>query len=275
MPIYHKSTLILILLAICLLLPTCTTSSESEDKNWELIWSDEFEGPEGTSPDSANWIFDTWGNESGWGNAQLEYNTDRPQNVSHDGAGNLAIIAREEPYGGLNYTSARITTLGKYDVTYGRVESRIKLPYGQGMWPAFWMLGTDHMTTGWPQCGEIDIMEFRGQNPDTIHGTLHGPGYSGGQSIGEAFTLNNQRFDTDFYIFAIEWDAESIEWYVGDQLYSTLTPSDLTGDWVYDHPFYLILNLAVGGHFVGSPNENTRFPQTMLVDYVRVYQDAN
>jgi len=252
----------------------CGDSSEPEETSWEMIWQDEFEGPQGQAPDPTKWVYDTWGNGSGWGNNQLEYNSNRPENVSLDGAGHLAIVARKEFYEGLNYTSARIKTEALFEVTYGRIEARMRMPYGQGLWPAFWMLGNDIGSVSWPRCGEIDIMEYRGQEPSIIHGTLHGPGYSGGRAVGTSYTLSNARFDTEFYTFAIEWDQDSINWYVDDELYQTLTPNDVPGDWAYDHPFFILLNLAVGGGFVGSPNESTTFPQTLLVDYVRVYQEA-
>ncbi len=264
---------ILLVCALSCFLGCGNNDSSPDEINWQLVWEDAFDGPSGQLPDSTKWVFDDWGNDSGWGNNQLEYNTDRPENASLDGAGNLAIVARQESYGGLNYTSARIKTQAKFETSYGRIEARMKLPYGQGMWPAFWMLGNDIDTVGWPYCGEIDIMEYRGQEPSTIHGTLHGPGYSGGQAIGTSYTLDNARFDTEFHTFAIEWDMDSIKWFVDDDHYQTLRSSDLTGDWVYDHPFFIILNLAVGGWFAGSPNANTSFPQTMLIDYVKVFQN--
>ncbi|MCF7921610.1 MAG: glycoside hydrolase family 16 protein [Candidatus Marinimicrobia bacterium] len=271
-----RSNIILtpILLLSLLLFIQCSNNSEPIEKEWQIIWQDEFDGPQGQSPDSTRWVYDTWGNESGWGNNQLEYDTDRPENVSLDGEGHLAIVAREESYGGLNFTSARITTQGLFELTYGRFEARIYLPWGQGLWPAFWLLGDDFNTAGWPYCGEIDIMEYRGQEPRTIHGTIHGPGYSGAQGVGTSYTLTNARFDTDFHTFSIEWNLENISWFVDGELYQTITSNDVPGDWVYDHPFFIILNLAVGGNYVGPPNENTIFPQTMLVDYVRVYQEV-
>jgi len=274
MPIKTKMILLSLMVLTMILLIQCSNNSEPEEKNWQIIWQDEFEGPQGQVPDSTRWTYDTWGNDSGWGNNQLEFNSNRPGNVSLDGAGHLAIVAREESYGGLNYTSARIKTQSLFETTFGRFEARIMLPWGQGLWPAFWMLGNDIDSVSWPQCGEIDIMEYRGQEPSQIEGTLHGPGYSGGQGIGSTYTLTNARFDTEFYTFAIEWNLDSINWYVDDEHFQTLRSSDVTGDWVYDHPFFILLNLAVGGNWVGPPNENTIFPQTMLVDYVRVYQEV-
>ena len=223
------------------------------------------------APNSAIWNYETGTGENGWGNNELQYYTDRPENIKVED-GMLHITAVEESFMGSGYTSARITTKGLFSKQYGRFEARIKLPWGQGIWPAFWLLGDNIDTVGWPQCGEIDIMEYRGQEPTIVHGSLHGPGYSGGNPITKSYELQNDRFDTDFHIFGIEWGEGYINFYVDDVLYNQITPADVTGEWVYDHEFFIIMNLAVGGSFPGSPNENTVFPQTMLVDYVRVYQ---
>ncbi len=224
------------------------------------------------------WDFDIgdgtfYGLPPGWGNGQLEYDTDRPENVSLDGQGNLAIVARKESYMGSAYTSARIVTRGLFEKTFGRFEARIRLPWGQGIWPAFWLLGSNFSEVGWPACGEIDIMEYRGQETSIVHGTVHGPGYSAGNGVTESYSLQNGRFDTDFHLFAVEWGTDYIDFYVDNQLYQTITPDDVSGEWVFDHPFYIILNIAVGGGYVGPPNDTTVFPQTMLVDYVRVYEE--
>ena len=237
-----------------------------------LVWSDDFDGSAGQSPDSTRWRFDIG---TDWGNAQLEYDTDRPVNVSLDGEGNLAITALEEDFLGREYTSGRINTYGRFARTRGRFEARIHLPVGQGIWPAFWLLGAnfDDPGVGWPQCGEIDIMEYRGQLPHIASGALHGPGYSGGSSIGGYYALPEGGFDEDFHVFAIEWSQDSITWFIDDVPYQAFGPSDLPpgSAWVFDHPFFIILNVAVGGHYVGAPDETTTFPQTMLVDWVRVY----
>ncbi len=262
----HVSTFIL----VTLLTTALSFSKSAAASDWELVWFDEFSGPAQQSPSPAKWDYDIG---TDWGNAQLEYDTDRPENVSLDGNGHLAITAREESYLGQPYTSARIVTRDLYEVTYGRIEARIKLPVGQGIWPAFWMLGRDITTVGWPQCGEIDIMEYRGQEPDVVFGSLHGPGYFGGAAISQIYQLPSGDFNDDYYVFAVEWEEDALRWYVDDVHYQTVFPEDLNGnDWVFDHPFYLILNVAVGGNFVGSPDASTVFPQTMLVDYVRVYQ---
>jgi beta-glucanase (GH16 family) len=240
-----------------------------------LAWEDEFEGPAGQLPDSDKWGYDVGG--GGWGNAQLEYDTDRPTNVSLDGEGHLAITARRENYLGREYTSARINTKGLFTQERGRFEARIKLPVGQGIWPAFWLLGANFETVGWPDCGEIDIMEYRGQEPNILHGSLHGPGYSGGDAITQHYTLPGaEGFNGDFHVFAVEWEADTLTWFVDSTTYHVVTPSSLPrgGSWVFDHPFFIILNVAVGGYFVGSPDATTTFPQTMLVDYVRVYRST-
>ncbi len=257
-------------IATLVVLWTVGCSSVGDPEVYGLVWSDEFEGAAGQSPDSTKWRFDIG---TDWGNDQLEYDTDRPENVSLDGSGNLVITAIEESYAGRDYTSGRINTWGFFEQERGRFEARIKLPVGQGIWPAFWLLGSNFDQVGWPACGEIDILEYRGQEPSIVHGSLHGPGYSGGSAVTGSYTLPSGGFNDDFHVFAIEWDATSISWFVDDQLYQTVTSSDLPGGagWVFDHPFFIILNVAVGGHFVGPPDASTEFPQTMLVDYVRVY----
>jgi beta-glucanase (GH16 family) len=272
--IYGPSRRYLLLLAVLLLAVAgwggrCDSNDATEI---DLVWEDNFEGPAGQLPDSDRWRFDIG---TDWGNAQLEYDTDRATNVSLDGEGRLAITAREEVYLGRNYTSGRINTKGLFQNTRGRFEARIRLPVGQGIWPAFWLLGANFEEVGWPDCGEIDIMEYRGQEPGIVHGSLHGPGYSGGEAVTGHYNLpGGQAFNDDFHIFAIEWDANSITYMVDSTPYQTLTRNDLptSGTWVFDHPFFIILNVAVGGHFVGPPDGTTTFPQTMLVDWVRVYR---
>lgn len=244
----------------------------AQTPSWTLSWSDEFDG---TSLDAGKWVFDI-GNSNGWGNAESEYYTDRPQNLTIEN-GNLVIHALQESYGGKTYTSARIKTYGKFSQAYGRVEARIRIPYGQGLWPAFWMLGDDINTAGWPQCGELDIMENIGKEPAIVHGTAHGPGYSGSNGIGASYSLpGNTRFADDFHVYAIEWEPAAVRWYVDNALYKTLTPKDLPANakWVFDHPFFILLNVAVGGSWPGYPDATTVFPQTMQVDYVRVYTAA-
>lgn len=242
-------------------------------RNWQLSWSDEFDGAAGASPDASKWGFDI-GN-SGWGNQELQYYTNRPENASLDGNGNLIITAKKENFSGSQYTSARLKTQNLFTQTYGRFEARLIAPYGQGIWPAFWMLGANNDTVIWPQCGEIDIMEMRGQKPNINNGSIHGPGYSAGNAVTDFYALKNSRFDLDYHIFAVEWDADSIDFFVDGYLYERINKADVPGEWVYDHSFYMILNIAVGGNFVGSPSTQTTFPQKMTVDYVRVYTEAN
>lgn len=244
---------------------------------WAVSWSDEFSGADGSAPDPTKWAFDLGG--GGWGNAELQTYTSRPQNVSIQG-GNLVITAAKETYTGTdgiarNYTSARIKTQGLFAQSSGRFEARIKIPSGQGLWPAFWMLGNDVTSNGWPNCGEIDIMENVGKEPAMVHATIHGPGYSGGGGISSAKTLATGKFADDFHLYAVEWEGTQMRFYVDGLLFATRTPTDLPSNgspWVFDHPFFLILNLAVGGNWPGSPDGTTTFPQQMLVDYVRVYR---
>jgi beta-glucanase (GH16 family) len=237
-------------------------------------------------------VYDIGG--GGWGNNELQSYTDRRENAAIRG-GALVIRAVREAFTGRDgirreYTSARLKTQGTFTQAYGRFEARLRVPRpstgsgrpefvegrGQGIWPAFWMLGQDITTAGWPACGEIDIMENIGREPAIVHGTLHGPGYSGGQGIGAAFTHpSGQPFADDFHVYAIEWEAQAIRWYVDGTLYQTRTPADLRGArWVFDHPFFMLLNVAVGGNWPGNPDGTTTFPQEMVVDWVRVYRRA-
>jgi beta-glucanase (GH16 family) len=272
----HKKHILVIALVLLISLAGCSINDKQqlENHNWKLSWSDEFDGVAGSLPDAAKWSYDIGTGNNGWGNNELEYYTNRPQNISQDGNGNLVITAIKENYQGSSYTSARIKTKGIFEQKYGRFEAKIKSPYGQGLWPAFWMLGNNVDTDSWPLCGEIDIMEIKGQLPSVVYGTLHGPGYSGANAISNSYTLINNRFDTDFHIFAVEWNENKIDFFVDNYLYKRINKSDVEakGKWVYDHPFFLILNLAVGGNFLGFPNSQTTFPQKLTVDYVRVYQ---
>jgi len=250
-------------------------SQKLEKRNWELVWSDEFDGAAGELPDPNNWTFDIGTGQGGWGNQELQYYTNRPTNVSMDGEGNLVITARNEPFGGQPFTSARIKTEGLVEQEYGRVEARLITPYGPGIWPAFWMLGSNIETVNWPQCGEIDIMELRGQEPNIIHGSLHGPGYSAGNAVTKKYVLPNGRFDSDYFIYAIEWDEDKIDFFVNDFLYQRISKSDVPGEWVFNQPFFIIFNIAVGGTFVGFPTIQTPYPQRMTIDYVRVFKEVN
>jgi len=239
--------------------------------SWKLTWSDEFDGAAGQPPSAAIWSADVG---TGWGNAQLEYDTARTENAALDGQGHLVITARKEPYEGSAYTSARLLTKGKVEQKYGRIEARIKLPVGQGMWPAFWLLGRNIDEVGWPTCGEIDVMEYRGQQPSVVLGTIHGPGYSGGAAISDSYLLDGAGFDQDFHLFAVEWSPGQIIWEVDGKVYHSASKGSLPAGtpWVFDQPFFILLNLAVGGTFVGSPDASTVFPQSMIVDHVRIYE---
>lgn len=240
-------------------------------------WSDEFNQAVGSSPDPAKWTYDLGG--GGWGNDELETYTSNPANVSvvsDPGATDGRALAITAIQSGSTYTSARIKTEGIFSFTYGLVEARIKLPPGgQGIWPAFWMLGSDITTAGWPQCGEMDIMENIGLNLNVITGTLHGPGYSGSNGIQSTYTLpNNGNFSAGYHIFAVRWSPNQIQWLVDGNAYQTLTPASIPAgtQWVYNNsPFFILLNFAVGGDYPGNPTASTPFPQTMYVDYVRVY----
>lgn len=243
-----------------------------------LVIADEFD-VEGT-PDASLWSFEVGDGTAqgipGWGNNELQYYTDRPENVNVEN-GVLVITAQEEVFGGANYTSGRLVTKDLFEQQYGRFEARIRLPYGKGIWPAFWLLGSDCDENPWPQCGEIDIMEYLGDSPTVVFGSAHGPNFSGGESISKEYELENSRFDTQFHVFGIEWGPSYINYYVDGDLYQSITPDTVeeetngNGQWVFNRPFYIILNIAVGGNLPGSPNAQTVFPQRMFVDYVRVY----
>jgi beta-glucanase (GH16 family) len=243
---------------------------------WHLSWSDEFNGSNGSAPDPEKWAFVTGG--KGFGNDELETYTTRPANVQQE-EGNLVITARKEDLAGTDgiqrqYTSARIHTQGLFSQAYGRFEASMQLPSGgKGIWPAFWLLGDNSRTAGWPKCGEIDIVENIG-DPFTIYSTLHGPVYSGAHGISAKYPLpTGESVNTGFHLYAVEWAPRDIKFFFDDHLIAERTPADLPPGttWVYDHPFFIILNLAVGGDWPGNPDEATTFPQRMLVNYVRVY----
>lgn len=252
--------------------PTVTPSAD-----WDLVWADEFDGPDGTSPDPERWSFNTGG--GGWGNGERQYYTDRTENAAiEDGA--LRICAREEeaPYSGYRYTSARLVTKNQGDWTYGRFEVRAQLPEGQGIWPAIWMLPSHMAYGGWPMGGEIDIMEMLGQDPIRVYGTLH---YGNPHThTGDDYVLRTgETFADDYHTFALEWEPGEIRWYVDGYHYQTqsewfTSKRDAEYPAPFDRPFHLLLNVAVGGHWPGDPDETTEFPQCMTVDYVRVYRRA-
>ncbi len=248
------------------------------DTEWEEVWSDEFTGDD---IDRDVWTFEIGnGHEQGipgWGNAERQYYTDEEQNafIRDD---KLVIRAledeRSDEYGEYPYTSARMITQDGFTTQYGRIDVRAKLPYGQGIWPAIWMLGANIGEVGWPACGEIDIMELVGHKPDTVHGTIHGPGYSGGGGIGDSYSIDNE-FSEDFHVFSIIWDEDVIIWLVDDEPFHQVSADYVDhfygADWVFNQEFFFILNVAVGGHWPGYPDDTTEFPQEMEVDYVRVF----
>jgi beta-glucanase (GH16 family) len=249
-----------------------------------LTWSDEFDGAAGSAPNQSRWRYDVGG--GGWGNNELQYYTTSTSNAQLNGAGHLVITARRENpagygcwYGSCQYTSARLLTSATFTQTYGKFEARLKIPRGQGIWPAFWMLGNDIGSVGWPTSGEIDIMENIGRpsEQNRVYGTLHGPGYSGGEGISSAYVNpGGAPFADAFHTFAVEWGPDYIAWIVDGVQYARKGPGDLGGDrWVFDHPFFMIMNVAVGGNWPGSPDGATTFPQEMVVDYVRVYGWTN
>ena len=244
-----------------------------------IVWQDEFNGAANTPPDPSKWRYDIGGH--GWGNNELQYYTSSVSNAAHNGQGQMVITARRENpanyqchYGRCQYTSARLLTQGRYANTYGRYEARIKIPRGQGMWPAFWMIGDNFGSVGWPASGEIDIMENIGREPNTVHGSLHAPGYSGANSVTAAYNLSGGAAFTDAYhTFRVDWEPNAITFFVDGVSYARLTPADTRGNaWIFDHPFFLILNVAVGGYWPGEPDGSTMFPQQMLIDWVRVSQ---
>jgi beta-glucanase (GH16 family) len=263
-------------LIVALGAPASAAEAEVATTGWQLVWADEFDGPDGSGVDRTKWVPEVGGHC--WSNHELQFYRDELANAHVEG-GALVITAIRESHtsGGVtrDYTSARLKTHGVFEQAYGRFEARIQLPYGQGIWPAFWMLGNDIGAAGWPACGEIDVMENIGREPTLVHGTVHGPGYSGAAGIGAAYALpDGAPFAAGFHLFAIEWEPQAIRWYVDGALYHTLTPAALPAGarWVFDHPFFMLLNVAVGGDWPGSPDSTTVLPQRMRVDYVRVYR---
>ena len=260
----------------------------------ETVYRDDFDDAAGTAVDPTSWSNETGG--WGWGNAEHQYYTPGSQNVWQDGEGNLEIELRPNTDESLwcstngapcGYTSARIATQGKQEFLYGRIEARLKVPAGEGLWPAFWTLGNDFHEVGWPQTGEIDIMEHvEGDNgrPWETFGTVHGPGYSGGQSIGDKVCLDDAgaatscpltsgtAFSEDFHTYGVEWEPDRITWFLDGEPFGSVTPEELTGEWVFDHPFFLIANMAIGGNFGGTIEEGLQLPASYLIDYISVEQ---
>lgn len=240
-------------------------SPSSSPSSGTLVWQDDFDGQ--GLPDASRWNYEVGLVRN---NERQYYTQSRSENARLEG-GRLVIEARKESFQGASYTSASLTSRANW--TYARIEVRAKLPKGRGTWPAIWTLGTNIGQVGWPTCGEIDIMENIGREPNIVHGTLHGPGYSGGQGPTASFT-GPTPFADDFHVFAIEWEPATIRWYVDGNLYSTRNASDLPGGarWVFDHGFFILLNVAVGGDWPGNPDDTTALPQEMVVDWLRVYK---
>ena len=265
--------LLVALFSVALLAQTKVPAESLTDTTvWKLVWSDEFNAPQ---LDTNTWRLSDGG--GGWGNGELQKYTNLPENIRLE-QGNLVIEARKTDSG---YTSARMNTRFGERFTYGRVESRMKIPQTQAIWPALWMMG-DTNEKAWPGCGEIDIMEAIGKEPRVVHGTVHGPGYSGAKGIGKGYTtpaLGDSKesihdFGSEWHIVSLEWEPEAIRWYMDGVLFNTLSPNDIPAGkkWVFDHDFYLIVNLAVGGAWPDYPDASSVFPQQFVLDYLRVYQ---
>lgn len=258
-----------------------TVSSRNDTAEAAVVWNEEFDGPAGSGVDTSKWNFDTGTGSRGWGNEELQYYTSGTNNVAKDGQGNLVITARKGSgghndcwYGTCQFTSGRIHTANKFTQQYGHIEARIQVPNGSGLWPAFWMLGGGN----WPTDGEIDIMEVVGRDPNRLYGTLHGPGYFGGNAFGGTLVAGSPWYQA-FHTFAVDWSADQIVWTVDGQEYFRATPSSLKAakgnvNWVYDHPFFIILNLAVGGNFGQGDPASLPAESRMVIDYVHVSTSA-
>ena len=261
-----------------------TTTTLTPPPGLTLVWRDEFDGPAGSPIDASKWRYDLGdgcrSGNCGWGNQEKEWYTSEPENIALTGDGTLRIVARAAPtgltcyYGPCRYTSAKVTTRGLMLAAPGRVEARIKLPEGQGLWPAFWMLGGSFPATGWPQCGELDIMENHGSNVASMSSAVHGPGYSGNTPFVHNYPIGDGTFSDRFHTFAVEWNASQIVFSVDDKVHYRVGRDEVQrfGNYVFDQSFFVILNLAVGGTFDGDPKSAAILPATMLVDYVRVYK---
>ena len=249
---------------------------------WTLTWSDEFEGAAGSLPDPATWGYDLGDGSAiglaGWGNNELEWYTDDPQNVALDGDGHLVITVREADgslecyYGPCQYTSARLLTRDRFEFQHGYLEARLQVPAGFGLWPAFWLLGTDLDEVGWPQSGEIDVMEYVGRRPNEVFGTLHGPGYSGSGGISAGTDLGAPMADA-FHTVALEWEPGRMAWFVDGERYHEVTQDQVApNEWVFEQPFFMLLNVAVGGNLGGPVFPDNEFPARMVVDHVLLYE---
>lgn len=259
---------LILLLTVFFLLP----SSYGQNRKWKLIWSDEFNGS--GLPDSSRWNFETKGNATGWGNNEKQFYTNRDTANAYVKDGILHIVALKESSENKSYTSARLSTSDKFNFTYGRIDVRAKLPAGRGTWPAIWMLGQNRKTVKWPDCGEIDIMEHVGYDKDTIHGTIHTAAYNHikGTQKGKTIFIADP-YDT-FHLYSVIWTKEKIDFLLDNKIYHSFSNEHKsTAEWPFDDPFYIILNLAIGGNWGGKKGiDDTVFPASFLIDYVRVYQ---
>jgi beta-glucanase (GH16 family) len=254
--------------------PLPTATPLPQEPGWSLVWNDEFNGPSGTPPDASKWTPRTGGD--GWGNKQVDYDTNN-KNAYQDGQGHLVLEADRSDatgytcwYGPCKYTSAQITTSDHFSFTYGRIEGRIKIPAGEGFWSAFWLLGNNCEKVGWPTCGEVDIMEILGSKPDLLYGTAHGPG-----DFSDTYKIPQGTFANDYHTYALQWDPDHLLFSVDGITYYTLNRSEIgKANWVYDHPYAILLNLPIGGVWPGNPPSTAPFPMKMLVDYVRVYTNS-
>lgn len=261
----------LILIVSCI--SSCTGSRKTTDANaWKLSWQEEF-NYEGL-PDSSKWGYDIGGH--GWGNNELQYYTDANIANASVGGGSLKLTALQQKRENRDYTSARLVTKGKADFTYGKIEIRAKLPPGRGLWPAFWMLGSNHPVVNWPDCGEIDILEHVGFEKDSVFGTIHTKTYNHVRKTqkGKKVFINDPY--GEFHLYAIEWTPERLDFLLDDSLYyHTANEHKTTAEWPFDNPFYLIVDLAIGGNLGGRKGvDDTVFPAVLEVDYIRVYKNA-
>ena len=265
------------MLFISLIFVLTATQFATAQSNWELVWAEEFDTD---TLDMGNWEYQigTGASEGlfSWGNNERQYYTDREENIYLED-NKLHIRALDDSFANRSYSSARIRTKDKADFKYGKFEIRAKVPEGQGMWPAIWMMPTDNVYGTWPKSGEIDIMELVGHEPNVVHGTVHyGPDWPNNREHGGSITKSDGNYSDDFHIYSIIWRPDQIDWFVDGQLYARTTPAHLAPhNWPFDQYFHFILNVAVGGTWPGDPDNTTEFPQEMIVDYVRVYEDVN
>lgn len=253
-----------------LIIPGEGYSTPDSYPGMSLVWADEFEG---TVLNTADWTYEIGNGQNGWGNNELQYYQEANTSIVDNDY--LVIEARQQSVGAYDYTSSRLVTQGKQEFQFGRIDIRAALPEGQGIWPALWMLGSNFSTTGWPACGEIDIMEMVGHNANTVHATVHfGSNVAQHQFVGNSKTLGpNSSFQDEFHVFSLIWEEDQLQFLMDDQVYHEITPADMNGQpYPFNQPFFFIFNVAVGGDWPGSPNSTTAFPQRMIVDYVRVFQ---